>query len=198
MPRYGLGIAAAVSQESVAASAWRLLCECIAIFAAETPKLVIGEPEALGGFFLMIARLTERLSQQSDLEVPHGREKRLRRRGIDRHRLWLRLWWSGLFSSRCQAGTEGRRKRVEDNVGNQRRIRTVDSALHDVFQLAHVAWPGIALQGGRGCIAESRHLFIPQFKSHPRGKMVGQQEDILAPLAQRRQKQHVKGEPIEQ
>src|SRR5439155_23792636 len=80
----GAWIAAAVSQVSVAASALRLLGEGVAVFAAESPKLVIGEPQELGSFFLMIARLAERLSQQPDLAGLHSCEKRLSAAGLDR------------------------------------------------------------------------------------------------------------------
>src|SRR5262249_28781075 len=116
---------------SVAASALRLLCEGSAVFAAESTKLVIGESQELGGFLLMIARLTECLSQKPDLEGLHSGEKRLVAAGID-HRS-LRLQRLRLLSRCCQAGAEGRWKRVKDNIGDQRRIRTVDGTLHDIF-----------------------------------------------------------------
>src|SRR4029453_3614947 len=100
------------------------MCEGIAVFAAESPKLVIGEPQESGGFFLMIARVTEALSQKRDLEGLHGGEERLVAAGIDRR--YLRLQRLRLFSRCHQAGTKGGQKRVEDNVGDQRCISTVD------------------------------------------------------------------------
>src|SRR5262245_37141825 len=73
-----------------ASGAVRLVCEGIAVFAAEAPKLMIGESQELGSVFLMIARVAERLAQKPDLESLHSGEKRLRAAGIDRSRLRLR------------------------------------------------------------------------------------------------------------
>ena len=162
---------------------------------------MVGEAESLGGLFLIIARRAQSVCQQPALELldrlgkGHGSSALivgccLREDG----RLLL------LFLRHRGSRLKRSLKRVEHDIGltNQARIRPVNRALNHIFQFPDIARPGIIIQNGPRRIAELRNIVPAQFKGHPRGKVVGEEHNIVGPLTQGREKQHLKRQPVEQ
>ncbi len=91
-------------------------------------------------------------------------------------------------------------ERIElDIIDWLRRVRpAVDRAFDDVAKLADIARPQICVHGARRHFAETGPARPFEFGRHPPPEMFGQHFDIAVAHAQRRQRNDLEAQPVEQ
>ena len=146
---------------------------------------------------LVVAVRAQGLFDEPLFRFRHGGAKVDGRRGVG---------WRGRDIGRIRrfrAGprrAEGRGEGIEgDRVDRRLRIAvTVDRACGDVAQLAHIAGPGIAGQRAARSGGEAGEALPAELDGKGAREMGRQQHDVGPARAQRRQRQQLEGQPVQQ
>ncbi len=161
------------------------------------PELVVAEAEPVRGAALVEAAGGERLAQQRRLVAAHARLKIARfgsRRGCDAAAP------PGGCDGTAAAGRKGEAKasKTISSTGRSGNAARATARSTDVAQLADIAGPGMGGKGRLGGAREAGKDLAPELAGHGAGEMIGEQRDVLPPLAQRRDRHDVEGEAVEQ
>ncbi len=91
-------------------------------------------------------------------------------------------------------------ERVEDDLFNRplRVFVAVDGAFDDISQFAHIAGPGIGLELGQRARREPRPVGPIQLDRHAAPEMLGEQRHVVLPRTQRRKRDHLERQAVEQ
>src|SRR5258708_4634233 len=76
--------------------------------------------------------------------------------------------------------------------------RAVDAALDPVLELAHIAGPALAGAPRQRAGGEARKDVAPELGRHAAAEMLGEQRDVLSPVAQRRDGHDIEGETVQE
>src|SRR5688572_13945232 len=142
-----------------------------------------GHLEELGGLGVVAAGHVEGLLQEADLDVGHGL--------VEVHAVLVEGAGRGGGRGEEVGGRPGGLEQVLD--GDDVAVGQGDGALDGVLELADVAGPGVAhhrvLHGGLEALAGALHVLAVAGE-----EVLGEQGDVVPPLAQRR---HVHGDHVE-
>src|SRR5260221_4724162 len=87
---------------------------------------------------------------------------------------------------------------IEDDLVHLlvRTRRAVHAALDHVLELAHIAGPAMAGEPRQRAGGEARKDVAPELARHAAAEMLGEQRDVLSPLAQRRDGHDIQSQTI--